>query len=115
MRPPFQVVLRQWVQSRSLSETGFIRLAPTLPFDLLPLLCGGLPTFRQSWLILRALTLTGKILDMKKNRLQDCPERIGTLSRLKRLELDGEMDDGSGENTRTVVSKPKVVFAFDGV
>ncbi|CAM9879921.1 unnamed protein product, partial [Laminaria digitata] len=26
---------------------------------------------------------------MKKNRLQDCPDRVGTLSRLKRLELDG--------------------------
>lgn len=32
-----------------------------------------------------------KILDMKKNRLQDCPDRVGTLSRLKRLELDGEI------------------------
>lgn len=31
-----------------------------------------------------------KILDVKKNRLQDCPEAIGSLSRLKRLELDGE-------------------------
>lgn len=27
---------------------------------------------------------------MKKNRLQDCPEGIGSLSRLKRLELDGK-------------------------
>ena len=27
---------------------------------------------------------------MKKNRLQDCPDRVGTLSRLKKLELDGE-------------------------
>lgn len=31
-----------------------------------------------------------QILDVKKNRLQDCPEAIGSLSRLKRLELDGE-------------------------
>ncbi|CAB1109198.1 unnamed protein product [Ectocarpus sp. CCAP 1310/34] len=30
-----------------------------------------------------------EILDAKKNRLQDCPEAIGSLSLLKRLELDG--------------------------
>lgn len=29
---------------------------------------------------------------MKKNRLQDCPDAIGSLSRLKRLELDGEQN-----------------------
>lgn len=27
---------------------------------------------------------------MQKNRLQDCPEAIGSLSKLKQLELDGE-------------------------
>lgn len=36
-----------------------------------------------------------QILDAKKNRLQDCPEAIGSLSRLKRLELDGELGTSS--------------------
>lgn len=43
---------------------------------------------------LRLFGRNNKILDMKKNRLQDCPDRVGTLSRLKRLELDGEIRRG---------------------
>lgn len=43
-----------------------------------------------SLLIYPTNLLFGKILDMKKNQLQDCPDGIGALSRLKRLELDGK-------------------------
>lgn len=42
--------------------------------------------------MLPVLLPVDQILDMKKNRLQDCPEAIGNLSRLKRLELDGAYD-----------------------
>lgn len=49
---------------------------------------------RAPIVLLYAVRPRCKILDMKKNRLQDCPDRVGTLSRLKRLELDGEIRRG---------------------
>lgn len=52
-------------------------------------------SFGMRRIVKRAQLLTPMLracqtLDLKKNRLQDCPEEIGALSRLRRLELDGE-------------------------
>lgn len=45
---------------------------------------------------------------MKKNRLQDCPEGIGSLSRLKRLELDGKVVSlaPSHQQAKTISRRP---------